>query len=244
MASKSAAVSALLVAIMTASTPYLGAGRRLANSNGVVDRLASPEGPCGRIEAAEARDSDPTQCKCIGSWHYVYCGSEYDPIADRKFDAAVVLAACVAPYCARYADPKRNKLPFPEATTTTEAPTTTLEETTTEAETTTEKTTKLPLDLRMWVEADKLIVATNDQFKCCEYSGGDKSAIVQDLHVAELPKARTFCMERDGCGCMFGDKWHSYTNEKSSGKCRVRLGELASAMKWDPEAIVVALQAN
>lgn len=215
----------------------------MAATHGLADRLAPAlsEGPCDRIEKAQARTEQPSQCKCTSRWHYVYCYDGYDPVGPRRFDASAVLAACPAPYCSQYADPLRKAPNKTEEvpTTTNVAPTTQAETTAEEVETTTEKP---PLDLSTLVDADSVMVMTNDHFKCCEYSDGGKDAIVQDLTVPELPNVRKVCMRKTGCGCMFGNKWHSYTNGKGTGRCRLPLGDLARAMSWEPEAIMKVIE--
>jgi len=60
-------------------------------------------------------------------------------------------------------------------------------------------------------------------FKCCIHSQtGDVT--LQDMS-NDLPKARNFCWDNEGCGCMFGDHFHSYTY--SWPVCRVRLSYLS-----------------
>lgn len=91
------------------------------------------------------------------------------------------------------------------------------------------------LDLDQVVEADGLFrtVAISDhrriyragrrEFKCCVSSKTGR-AIVQDITAARLPRNWTWCADATGCGCMFGDAWHSFHN--GVGHCRVKLNYL------------------
>jgi hypothetical protein len=92
--------------------------------------------------------------------------------------------------------------------------------------TTEEETTTTALDLDQDVEAGELFrnVFTNDQqttyhvggkeFKCC-VSSRTGHTVVQDITAAELPRNRTFCRDATGCGCMFGDTYHSFDREQA-----------------------------
>mmetsp|Transcript_9343 Transcript_9343/g.17866 ORF Transcript_9343/g.17866 Transcript_9343/m.17866 type:complete len:277 (-) Transcript_9343:32-862(-) len=104
--------------------------------------------------------------------------------------------------------------------------------------TTTVTTTSGP-DLAMWVDAAPLFKVSNSNFKCCEHSAGDEAPRIQHLRDSDLPKKRTYCADKTGCGCMFGDKWHNClnVNKKASGKCRVRLGYLAVKMGVPPKEL-------
>lgn len=225
-------ISALLLAGLALSVPHLASGRRHIHSAASSADIRADEGPCDGIEKAEPRDSDPTQCKCSSRWHEVYCYDDAEPVAERKFEASVVLAACPSPYCAQHADPERDRPATTETPPTTEAPTTTVEETTTEAPTTT------TVNPDMLIDAAQVIENSGGRFKCCEQSGAAEPPKVQDITVDDLPRARTMCMDDTGCGCMFGDKWHSYTDQKSSGKCRVTLRYLSSTTGQSYESIL------
>jgi len=89
------------------------------------------------------------------------------------------------------------------------------------------------VDPRLVVDANKVMIPVADGklalnskvFKCCIHSQtGDVT--LQDMS-NDLPKARNFCWDNEGCGCMFGDHFHSYTYSWPS--CAVRLSHLSQA---------------
>lgn len=171
-------------------------------------------GTCAEVDGAENRvyDAYPL-CKCPYKMS-VYC--EAGEVDDRKFNATTVFSSlnCYAPYCAAEADPTRTT-----ATTTTTAKTTTTETSTT---TTTTFDVGKVVDASPFFNNEKKFVANGKTFKCCTNSATNEF-VVQDVSPSVRPKARTFCGQGDGCGCMFGDHWHSF-----GSSCPVTLTHLSS----------------
>jgi hypothetical protein len=63
-------------------------------------------------------------------------------------------------------------------------------------------------------------------YKCCVSSRRDKEPKLQDMTQEPLPKERFVCSDRTGCGCMFGDTWHSVKHEQGY-TCPVKLSYLS-----------------
>jgi len=125
--------------------------------------------------------------------------------------------------------------------------------TTTEEETTTTTTT---LDLDQYVEAGALFrnVFTNGHpftnLKCC-VSSSTGDTIVQDVSVAKPPRSRKFCRVPTGCGCMFGDTYHSfdrahaaaYDAPEEGARCTVKLRYLESVTGRPAAALLAGISA-
>lgn len=133
-----------------------------------------------------------------------------------------------------------SQYPLDDLTTTT-----TTEETNT--------TTTTALDLDQDVEAGELFrnAFTNDQqatyrtgdreFKCC-VSSRTGHTVVQDVTAAELPRARKVCRDATGCGCMFGNTYHSYSHSGQS-RCTVKLHYLEQVTGKPAEELFLSISA-
>jgi len=88
--------------LVVCPAPYCAEGAKngVGNSPVTAPILPGHNGPCGAINLAKPRESDPTRCKCSSKWHQVYCFDGPEPVAGRKFDPAEALLVCPAPYCA------------------------------------------------------------------------------------------------------------------------------------------------
>jgi len=121
---------------------------------------------------------------------------------------------------------QRNEQPLPAKTAAVR---------TAAAEPTTTSTTRDPSDV--WVVMAPALWASTD-WKCCEHSQGTEDPrIVNMKDTNNLPKARggLMCRDRAGCGCMFGDRWHSMDKGKSAGTCKVTLAYAMEATGWSIE---------
>mmetsp|Transcript_64766 Transcript_64766/g.180811 ORF Transcript_64766/g.180811 Transcript_64766/m.180811 type:complete len:355 (+) Transcript_64766:2-1066(+) len=62
--------------------------------------------------------------------------------------------------------------------------------------------------------------------KCCRHSRNG-TTILQDM-AEHIPKERTVCFDKEGCGCLFGDHFHNY-DYYSEPVCDVKLSYLSRA---------------
>jgi len=84
-----------------------------------------------------------------------------------------------------------------------------------------------------------LFVVEGKQFKCCVHSGGAREHIIVDITVGHLSKVRHWCTEKSGCGCMFGDGWHSFRKVEQTGRrCEQTLGYLSAKTGIAPPEIL------
>merc|ERR1719203_941519 len=78
-------------------------------------------------------------------------------------------------------------------------------------------------------------IISGRRYKCCVYSKQLSRYNIQDVtYESNLPRAGLFsCLNRRGCGCMFGDSWHSFDYKKSTsgyidGTCTRKPSEFAA----------------
>lgn len=180
---------------------------------------------CGRIDGAVLREAVLLEhrkgCKCPRKGHKVFCYGKEGPIAERRFDDSTVLGLCPLPYCAANADSNKHfgdEVTAAPTTSTTVGIETTLEDLSGSAE----------VNARRFLDTEE-----GAHYKCCEYSGGGRSPQIIHTGRTNLPRARTACMDRTGCGCLFGDRWHNYLYKKNTGLCRVRLDYLSAVTGID-----------
>lgn len=103
-----------------------------------------------------------------------------------------------------------------------------------------------PAGLPEEVDAADFVYWSRNAFKCCEKSTGDEEPKLVDMeHVMERERSWYRCVDPNGCGCLFGDHWHSYHRYRGPspfGKCRVTLAKVAKELRTNPETANTRIQ--
>jgi len=90
------------------------------------------------------------------------------------------------------------------------------------------------------------------EFKCCISSLNTNDGRIVEIFRTEeeedkMPKSRKVSCKRNriGCGCMFGDTWHSYNkkHKKLQSTCWVKLNQISSIIGRTPTEILTAIAA-
>jgi len=74
--------------------------------------------------------------------------------------------------------------------------------------------------------ANSKLALNGKVFKCCRHSR-TRATVLLDMS-KYLPKERNLCIDKEGCGCMFGNHFHSY-DYYSEPVCDVKLSYLSNA---------------
>lgn len=91
------------------------------------------------------------------------------------------------------------------------------------------------------------------EFKCCISSLNANAGRIQEIFRNDededkMPKSarKIPCKNRIGCGCMFGDTWHSYDkkHKKLKSTCWVKINQISSATGQTPTEILTAMAAE
>lgn len=100
-----------------------------------------------------------------------------------------------------------------------------------------------PAELPEEVDAADFVYWSRNKYKCCEKSTGDAEPQLVDLK-QDTNRERSWyqCLDHDGCGCVFGDHWHSYHRYRPAGKCRVKLAKVASKLQTSPQLANARIQ--
>jgi len=88
-------------------------------------------------------------------------------------------------------------------------------------------------------------------FKCCVSTLNAKKLTIVEIFTdtndqKKMPKSsrKVPCMSRTGCGCMFGDTWHSYDTEHKKllePTCIIQVTKLATAVGMSPMEVITSI---